>query len=325
MKKFSLSIMFLCLGVFAFAQPVYDEEDDFGAEGTTLEQPAQPLAPLESRWKKENIGEFSDDIAYKPQRESDVFYQCYVWRTIDLREKMNHPLYFPTESDRAGIMRSLANVILDAIDEENPANPKALAIYDDQNCNVLKSQENLKAAMVQTSTRENIDPETGEVLPDVLTIEEKMEGRHIMSYMLKEVWYFDARHSEMRQEILCIAPMIERERPTTNSSYDVNNEFEEEVVAAPKQKMVLGWIRYDQLRPYLAKQEAFNVKNNAQRMSYDDMITWKRQFSSYITGQENVYNNRGTSEYITNPRDQMIRADEISNKIRSLESDLWEM
>ena len=37
-------------------------------------------------------------VPYTHIREADVMWARRVWRTIDLREKMNHPLYFPTEA-----------------------------------------------------------------------------------------------------------------------------------------------------------------------------------------------------------------------------------
>ena len=45
-------------------------------------------------------------------READVMWSKRVWRVIDLKEKMNHPLYYPDEQilDR----KSLFDVIKDA-------------------------------------------------------------------------------------------------------------------------------------------------------------------------------------------------------------------
>ena len=68
----------------------------------------------------------------------------------------------------------------------------------------------------------------------------------------------------------------------------------------------------------------YNPKNNAQRLSLDDMMTWKREFSSFIYQEQNVYNNRQIDEYIANARDQRIESERITEKIRSFEHDLWE-
>ncbi|MFT4545230.1 MAG: hypothetical protein ACI9EQ_001701, partial [Bacteroidia bacterium] len=36
-------------------------------------------------------------IPYTHLREADVMWATRIWRKLDLREKINHPLYFPTE------------------------------------------------------------------------------------------------------------------------------------------------------------------------------------------------------------------------------------
>jgi len=68
----------------------------------------------------------------------------------------------------------------------------------------------------------------------------------------------------------------------------------------------------------------FNVKNNAARLSYDDAMTWKRQFASFIYQEQNTYSDRAIQDYIKNPREQMIESERINEKIRMFEHELWE-
>ena len=122
MKKFALFAMMLLAASFAFAQ---DDEID----GSTMEQPVRK--PVEMPWEQVNIGDFNDPIAYPPVRQADVAYYWTIWRIIDLREKVNHPLYFPTET--RGTWRSLGQTIFDAIDISNPEKSEGvLPVYSDE-------------------------------------------------------------------------------------------------------------------------------------------------------------------------------------------------
>ena len=153
--------------------------------------------------------------------------------------------------------------------------------------------------------------------------EEEFTARQVLLYRVKEIWFFDKKRSLLEVRILEIEPMIEYEKET-NSGEPQPGQEEEESVGAIKSKKRVGYIMYDELRPYLAQQEVYNQKNNAQRISLDDLMTWKREFSSYIYQEQNVYNDREIQQYITNARDQRLESDRITEKIRKFEHDLWE-
>ena len=61
-------------------------------------------------------------------------------------------------------------------------------------------------------------------------------------------------------------------------------------------KKPLFWIKYDEVRDVLAKQEVFMPNNDAQRISFDDLFM-QRRFGSNIYGESNVYNDRRISDY----------------------------
>ena len=313
MKKLQLIVMMLLAVSFACAQ-----EDDF--DGSTMEQPVRK--PVEMPWEQVNIGDFAEPIAYPPVRQADVMYYWTIWRTIDLREKVNHPLYFPTEM--RGTWRSLGQTIFDAIDFNNPEKTEdVLTLYSDEMCTFPYSRAELPGILAQTFTTTDYDIETGEEI-GTKEIVQQFEAKEIISYNVKEVWYFDKQYSTFRVQILEIEPIIEYERPNNNTNiFDDDQEQDEEDVKANMMKKRVGYIYYNELRPFLAKQEVFNVKNNAARLSFDDLITWKRDFYSLIYKESNVYD-RDISNYIANSRDQRIESERITDKLRTFEHDLWE-
>ena len=252
---------------------------------------------------------------------ADVMAYYTIWRTIDLREKVNHPLYFPTEV--RGTWRSLAQTILDAIDMDNEeATEGTLPLYSDDMCTMPYSRDDIKGIMSYSYEMPQIDPETMEEI-GTQTVTINFDAKEITCYNLKEIWYFDKQESRFKYQIMTIQPIFEYERPNTSSGYDEEPNDDEEAVSNPLTKRMLGYIYYDELRPFLAKQEVFNVKNDAQRLSFDDLLTWKRYFSSLIYKESNTYD-REIQDYIANARDQRIESEKITERLRTFESDLWE-
>lgn len=312
MKKFTILAMLLLAVTFAFAQ--VDETD-----GSALEQPVRK--PVEMPWEQVNIGEFAEPVAYPPVRQADVMYYWTVWRIIDLREKANHPLYFPTETN--GTWRSLGQTIFDAMDIHNPERTEGvLPLYSDEMCTFPYTRDEMQGQISWSKRMVQIDPETDEEIGEVEQFFQ-FEPKEITFYKMKEVWYFDKQYSMFRVQILEIQPYVEYERPTTNSSYDEDQDDGDENVRAEMTKKPLGFIYYNELRPFLAQQEVFNVKNQAARISFDDLITLKRDFASLIYKESNVYD-REVQDYIANSRDQRIESERITEKLRTFEHDLWE-
>ena len=85
----------------------------------------------------------------------------------------------------------------------------------------------------------------------------------------------------------------------------------------------LFWVYYPDLRPMLAKFEAYNGKNFGARMSWEELFE-SRMFSSRII--KSTIDNPGDnfiSAYIKDPILGLLEGDNIKEKIFNYEQDLW--
>jgi len=249
----------------------------------------------------------TDIIQKKPMplptvREADVFWSRKLWRIIDLREKMNLPLYYPT-IEMEGRM-NLISLLLDGI-ENGQVTPYDASLDDD--FKVPMSFEQVKASFgAEATTEEKIDFDTGERTQVV--VQGEIRPNDIKQYMIKEEWYFDKQNSTMNVRIIGICPIREFKR-----AGDASDQV---------QRQKLFWVYYPEVRPLLSTNLMLNPYNPAQQVSFDDYFI-KRTFSSYIVIAENVYNNRDISSYLTG-KEAMLESKRIEDVIFNYEQDLWE-
>ena len=238
-------------------------------------------------------------VPYPSIREADIIWSKRIWRIIDLREKMNLPLYYPTTmmDDRF----SLIGLLLHGIQYEGLT--AFSAKVDDEFKVRIGYEEALQEMGATVDTTMVINPATGKEEQKIVSRE--IRSDEVKQILVKEVWFFDRNYSRLDVRIIGICPI--REYPNDDGEIVKKQAF---------------WIYYPEARPLLARHEVFNATNDAQRRSFDDIFI-KRHFGSYIVKEANVYNNRGIDTYSLGV-EAMLESNRIRNDIFTFEHDLWE-
>ena len=314
MKAIKLAILLVLVSSLSFAQVI---ESETGSESVPAapKSTAKPIrAPIDRPWVEQNLAD-NKPVTLQYINRDYLKDATMIWRVLDLREKMNHPLYFPTEVK--GNWRSLMQIIMDAIDSSE-SNPEPLRVYTDENINIPKSAEELKTSMGETKRMEILN-DWGETIGDS-TIFIAWGAKDVFQYVLKECWYVDNQRSMLDVRIMAICPMFWYEPQTDANS----EEADEDMPGVTNRRWrQFSWIDYNELRPFMAKNEVFNTQNFAQNRTFDDLFL-QRRFSSFIKAKGNVYDHREINQYIVNGLDQILEAEKIKNEIREREHDMWE-
>lgn len=280
MKTIRLTLLSLiCVGLFS-----------------TEEVSAQKV--LDKPWIKENTPT-RRVVPYTHVREADVMWHKRIWREIDLREKINHPLYFPTTpiNDR----KSLFDVIKQAVTVDKTLT--AYSTQDDEFTVPLTVSEAI--ASMGDSITIMLEDEWGDPTIPSSTFSE-VESQDIVKYRLKEDWFFDNERSIMDVRIMGICPFM---------------------IAMDEQGNAKGikpifWIYFPEARYVFANFDVFNRQNDAERRTFED-IFWKRMFNSYIYKESNVYDRQIIEYKETEPLGLLLEADRVKDDLFKMEHDLW--
>ncbi|MCT4588234.1 MAG: gliding motility protein GldN [Carboxylicivirga sp.] len=241
-------------------------------------------------------------IPYVHVREADVLWAKKIWRVIDLREKINLPMYYPTTKmdDRY----NLIDLLIYGIKYEGLT---AYSSSTDDEFQVPLSLDQVMREMGAVSDTQMIrNVETG--LYEEKVVKAEISSTEIKQFMLKEIWFFDRKYSRMDVRIVGLCPIREY----------AQGEGDERAIRVSQP----FWIYFPEVRGLLARHEVFNPRNDAQRRTFDDIFI-KRYFGSYIYKEANIYNNRRIEDY-TAGMEAMMESERIKQSIFEKEHDMWE-
>ena len=236
-------------------------------------------------------------IPYTQVREADVMWSKRIWRTLPLREKINHPLYYPTEE--IDNRKSLFQVLKFGI-EEGTITAYDDAAFDDEFKNPMtKSEVDAKLSSWEKIYRED---EYGNMTED--SVQDDIGADQIKWYWVKEDWFFDRERSVLDVRIVGICPVQEK----------LNDD------GTVRGSLPLFWVYFPEARYVFANFDVFNTFNDAERRTFED-IFWKRTFSSFIRKESNVF-----ERYIADYKagiDILLESERIKTQIFNYEHDLW--
>jgi gliding motility associated protien GldN len=252
------------------------------------------------------ISDNDKPLVYGYVHDRDVLMGKTTWEIIDLSEKINFSLYFPIDTANIGSdRRSLYDVLTKAM-----RNGEITEVYTDSYFNTKKSIEDIQASLTRIDTtdagREQINA-GAQISPEYI-LKQDLTAQDVSQYKIKGYWYFDKRQSELKYRLLGICPV-------TPDVYTMNSD--------EKDYIELFWVFFPAARDVLHEAKAFNDKNSAMPVSFDQILN-SRRFNSVIYKEENVYGDRAIDEYMKdNAQNQLLESERVKEKIRNFEQDMW--
>jgi len=278
-------------------------------------------------------------LAYGYIDDRDVLMGKTTWEIIDLNEKINFPLYFPVDTANVGSdRRSLYDVLTKAM-----KSGEITEVYADSYFNTKKSLKDIQGSLSRVDTtdagrelinqypddyrtrviKKKVVTGTGKkkvvsyvdqtvgptrTIPAEYILKQDLTSADVTQYKIKGYWFFDKRESELKYRLLGICPV-------TPDVYTMNSD--------EKDYIELFWVFFPNSREVLHKAKAFNDKNSAVPISFDQILN-SRRFNSIIYKEENMYGDREIKDYMkNNAQNQLWEAERVKEKIRDFEQDMW--
>lgn len=233
--------------------------------------------------------------------DADLQWMRVIYRHLDLDKDKNAPLYFPEdvidgqENLFRIIMRLLANNQLAAYEYLD-----GREVFNDQyrlKVGDLLDRFHIISTPAKGSTERN---------PRYVIDEADVPTNEVLSYYVIERWEFDSRTNRMKTIVDAICPVLHR-----------SGDFGGEAVKYP-----MFWVKYNDLRPWLANQTIFvSDDNNLPTCTYDDYFRLT-MYEGDIYKTRNL-RNRSMMQLYPDPDDMARAQDSIQRRLTTFEDKLW--
>lgn len=287
-------------------------------------------------------------IPYEYVREADVIWSKRVWSFIDLREKMNMPLYYPFDyydldsnwiknSTRWSLWTVIKHHVLtgqlEIFEPKNPSDVFGEGPKDgDQFKYPLRPQPGLNYE-TDPQYKSSVDgylnflgkgeyqPVQSKLTPGTDSVSyDPVTGEEVSPPPIFVQEKFPILSQEIVQYRIKEDWFIDKERsvldvrilgiaPVIYEGGKVGGKYKE-----------LFWLYFPQCRFVFNNYFVYNEQNDAQWMSFDDLF-WKRRFTSTIYKESNAFD-REIESYRLGV-DALMESEKIKEEIRIIEHDVW--
>lgn len=265
---------------------------------------AQPEARRQAQRKAQNKSN-ADNMTTRAQimfptaasMDEDVVWRRDIYRELDLNEDANAPLYYPVEA--LGSQVNLFTYIFK-----------------------LMMQGRIKAYQYKLDGNESFNADDV-VKPKTfldnyhIYYEKDAQGRthldnsdipskEVKSYYIKETTYYDQHTATFHTKVLALCPIMTRD----DDFGDGGNKYP------------LFWVKYDDLAPFLSKQQIMTSNlNNAATMSIDDYFL-RNQYKGKIYKTNNMLG-KTLAQYCSSDSAMSKEQKKIEAELAAFEKNLW--
>jgi gliding motility associated protien GldN len=246
-------------------------------------------------------------LPYLHIREDDAVYRQRVWEEIDVHQKMNLPFVYKAVEDNGSQM--FINILLQAI---KSGQITAFDANVDDRFTTPMTYSQISGLLVPKPESISIpdpvkDPDGSKGITKDTTIVHDWDPTIVERYKIKEEWVFDKQTSRLYVRILGICPEKTIKEP--DGSFRAVSE--------------LFWVYYPDLRPMLAKFEAYNGKNYGARMSWEELFESRMFASTIVKSTIDNPSDLPIAGFIKDRILQLLEGENIKEKIFNYEQDLW--
>lgn len=233
--------------------------------------------------------------------DADRQWMRIIYRQLDLDKDKNAALYYP--EDLIDGQENLFRIIMRLL-----ANNQLTAYEYLDGREVFTDQYRLKVGDLLDRFHIISQPAKGstEKNPRYTIDESDVPTNEVLSYYIIERWQFDTRNNRMNTIVEAICPVLHR-----------SGDFGGEAVKYP-----MFWVKYSDLRPWLANQTIFTSDdNNLPTCTYDDFFTLN-MYQGDIYKTRNL-KNRSMMQLYPEADDLARAQDSIQKRLDSFEDKLW--